>query len=585
MVCACMCVSAWSETSDDEDEDNAPQEISQPENSKDLASDPATHSALTGELLFEILLGELNLSQGDSRAGFSLLIDAARKAKDESLFLRCVEVALRARAGDAALQAAQDWKYAFPESKNANQKLLQIQVAINKIAESQTSLADEIRLTPEDARYQLIASIPRFYQRASDPALVLQVVSNALQPWLNEGRYAALSQTVIGQLQIAAKQPNQALESAKKGHQINPSEPAPLWLGLELARLQTEGAEDWLEPILTEAGNSALQLGWAQVLVETQRSSKAIQVLRSLLEKNPDSDQAWLALGGVLFDSQQFAEAEKALLKYIALTDASDTAKAHTAERDQAFLALAQISIKNKNDQAASAWLEKITNQNTQLRANAQKAGILARKGEIDQALGLIAQFPARNEQEKRARLFAMVELMREAKQWDRAYALLMEASKQQPKDNDISYELAMAAEKIGKIDEMESILEEIIAQQPEYYQAYNALGYSWADRNKHLEKARQYILKALEATPEDAYIIDSLGWVEYRLGHFEAALSSLRKAFKSKPEAEIAAHLGEVLWAMGQKNEAVRIWREGRQIDHLNETLIETLKRHGFDQ
>jgi tetratricopeptide (TPR) repeat protein len=148
------------------------------------------------------------------------------------------------------------------------------------------------------------------------------------------------------------------------------------------------------------------------------------------------------------------------------------------------------------------------------------------------------------------------------------------------PKDFDLVYDMAMVAEKLGKLDEMERLLRSVMAGKPEYQHAYNALGYSLAERNTRLPEAKKLILKALEYAPGDPFISDSLGWVEFRSGNLAEALRILQEAFKSKPDAEIAAHLGEVLWAMGRREQALATWKEGAQLNNDNETLQETLKR-----
>ena len=143
-------------------------------------------------------------------------------------------------------------------------------------------------------------------------------------------------------------------------------------------------------------------------------------------------------------------------------------------------------------------------------------------------------------------------------------------------------YDLAMAAEKLDKIDEMELLLRQVIVEKPDYHHAYNALGYSLADRKLRLPEARALVKKALEFAPNDPFILDSLGWVEFRSGNLNEALHILQGAFESRQDAEIAAHLGEVLWSLGQQDQARAIWKNGLRQGPDNETLLETIKRLG---
>jgi tetratricopeptide (TPR) repeat protein len=177
-------------------------------------------------------------------------------------------------------------------------------------------------------------------------------------------------------------------------------------------------------------------------------------------------------------------------------------------------------------------------------------------------------------------KISAEVQLQRDGKQYRSAYEFLAEASARHPNDFDLIYDMAMMAEKLGKLDEMERLLRQVMAGKPDYQHAYNALGFSLAERNTRLGEARQLVLKALEYAPADPFITDSLAWVEFRAGNLAEALHLLQGAFKAKPDAEIAAHLGEVLWTLGRRDEALSVWKEGSQINADNETLLDTLKR-----
>ena len=148
------------------------------------------------------------------------------------------------------------------------------------------------------------------------------------------------------------------------------------------------------------------------------------------------------------------------------------------------------------------------------------------------------------------------------------------------PNDVDLKYDLAMQAEKRGKLDAMEQLMRQVIALRPDYHAAYNALGYSLADRNLRLVEARELLTKALEYAPSDPFIVDSMAWLEFRSGNTQEAARLLQGAFKNRPDAEIAAHLGEVLWALAQREQAEAIWGEGLRLNPENETLLETIRR-----
>jgi Flp pilus assembly protein TadD len=209
----------------------------------------------------------------------------------------------------------------------------------------------------------------------------------------------------------------------------------------------------------------------------------------------------------------------------------------------------------------------------------------MAKQGRLDEARQLIHGLPERNEDDARLKLAGELQLLRSAKKYAQAYALLNQALKSAPRDVEWLYEQAMLAEKMGNLAAMERLLRQVIAIKPDYHHAYNALGYSLADRNERLQEAKQLISKALEFAPGDPFISDSLAWVEFRLGNKQEALRLLEAAYKKHPDAEIAAHLGEVLWSLDRRDEAQLVWREGLALSADNETLLNTLKRLGVSR
>ena len=208
---------------------------------------------------------------------------------------------------------------------------------------------------------------------------------------------------------------------------------------------------------------------------------------------------------------------------------------------------------------------------------------MLARQGKLDDARALIRAAPETQAQDARDKITAETQLLRDNKQFNLVYTFLQEALQRDPEDVDLRYDLAMAAEKLDKIGEMEKLLRQVIALKPDYQHAYNALGYSLADRKLRLPEARELVKKALEFAPNDPFILDSLGWVEFRSGNLEQALKILQGAYQARQDAEIAAHLGEVLWSMGQQNEARSVWKAAADQSPDNETLLQTTKRLGL--
>ena len=538
-----------------------------------------SNSNLDAELFYQLLLGELNVRGNESTAGFALILDAARKTNDASLYQRAVELALQARSGDAALQAARAWKQAIPQSREANRFVLQILVALNRLPESVEPLKTEIAMAEAADRAGIIASAGRIYARASDKKQAASVVEQALADHLARPDTGPAAWSTVGRLRLNAGDTNGALEAARRGQAINPGAEGPALLALDLMDPKLPQAEGVVRKYLEGQPLPELRMGYARALLDANRSAEALQQLQVVTRERPEFPEAWLATGTLLVQDNQLAAAETALKKYLELAGAQPDEDRGRGTA-QAFLSLAQIAEKRRDFAQAGAWLDRIENSQDLLQAQNRRASILARQGRLDDARKLIRALPERNPADIRMKTLAEVQLLRDNKQYKAAYELLAQASAKDPADADLMYDQAMVAEKMGDFAQMEKLLRQIVAKKPDYHHAYNALGFSLAERNQRLPEAKQLIQKALEYAPGDPFITDSLGWVEFRMGNKAEALRILQGAYKERPDAEIAAHIGEVLWTTGQREQALTIWREGLLLNAENETLQETIKR-----
>jgi Flp pilus assembly protein TadD len=245
-------------------------------------------------------------------------------------------------------------------------------------------------------------------------------------------------------------------------------------------------------------------------------------------------------------------------------------------------LVLAQIA-EDKNDTAAALkWLEKIEpdNQGSYISATLRRAMLLAKAKDPEAARALLQQAEVRNDDDRAKLTVGEAQLLRDAGRLDDALRMVADALELNKNNIDLLYEHAMLAERAKQFDLMERELRKLIKVAPDNQHAYNALGYSFADRNLRLQEAFDLISKANQIAPNDPYILDSLGWVEFRLGRLEQALKTLQRAYEIKADAEIAAHLGEVMWKMGRQDEAKKLWRSANDKDPKNETLRATLQR-----
>lgn len=542
------------------------------------------NSALNAPLFYQLLLGELNVRAGEPGTGYSFILDAARKQRDPLLYRRAVEVALQARSGEAALAAARAWTEELPGSTEARRFELQILLALNRPNETGVMLQAILKDISASDRNDTINAIPQTYARVTDKALAAAVVREALGPYLKQPAHAAAAFTSIGRMYLAQDQLPEALVSARLGHTAEAASPFPALLALELM----ERGEKQAEPIvrqqldassITTPADTAVALAYARTLLDAQRNAEARAQLEKLTTRQPDQAEPWLLLGSLQLQENTLAAATVSLEKYMALArQAGDERSARGLT--QAYLMMAQIAEKRQDFPAANAWLDRIENAEDIMAAQMRRASLLARQGQMAQARALLRNQPERTPEDARLKLVAEAQLLRDFKAWKEAYEVYGEAVARFPDVADLRYDQAMMAEKAGKPGDMEVLLRALIAAKPDFHHAYNALGYSFADRNVRLPEAKKLIEKAVELAPGDAYIQDSLGWVEFRLGNTARAIDILQAAYGKRPDPEIAAHLGEVLWSQGQRDQALKIWREGLLLSPDNETLQGTLKR-----
>lgn len=543
---------------------------------------PVRNSGLDAPLFYQLLLGELNVRQGSPGAGFSLMLDAARRTRDPALFQRAVDIALQSRSGEAALQAAQAWKREIPESREPNRYILQILLAVNRIEEAGQALAVSIDELPDEEKRDAIISIPRVFARVNDKALAAQAVEKALGSSLRNKALQATAWTTIGRMRRDAQQIQPAIEAALRGHASDPQAQGPLILGLSLLTTGSADIRAMLDGAMQGQASPDLRLGYARSLIGLQAASDALRQLQLLTRLHPGFAPGWLLQGLLQLDAGQQAEARKSLMTHVELAKDSQDAE-QQAGLTEALMALSQLAQQQGQLDQASLWLNQIPASADPVRLAMRRAELLTQQGRPEEARVVLTQVQPANAEQAKRKALALSRWLRENQQAQQADAILRQALAQAADDHELLTEQSLVLEKIKRYDEMEVVLRRLMRMRPQDPHAFNALGYSLADRGVRLEEARSLIVRALELAPQDPFIQDSLGWLEFRVGRTEEALRILQAAYKARPDAEIAAHLGEVLWTLGRRGEAAAIWREGLLLKADHEVLSETMKRLGF--
>lgn len=577
---------------------------------RSTAATAPSGSALDGVLFYQLLLGEVELRRGEAGIAYQVMLEAAKRSRDEAVFRRAVDIALQARAGEQAVEALQLWRQTLPRSRQAVEIESQMMVALGRYDAVREPLSLFIELTPEKERPPAIASLPRLVVGSGKPADAAQAVDQALKPWRGQ---AGTRQSALGASAgawLAAGDRSRSLAYAREAQALDAADMRVALVALELMK-DTPAAEALVTTYLATAGaTSPVRAAYVRRLSTAQRYADALRESQRLTQDDPTMPAAWLMQGALQIELMQPGPARESLLRYLALREtppadlappasgpdaADDDAdlslddlhsarqRAETQEVGQAYLMLAQAEEQLGNYAGAQGWLEKLAAQPAEGASASvlqRRASLLMRQGQLAQARALLRQLPGDTPEAVRARFLAEAQLLRDARQWQDGHDLLAQANQTFPEDADLLYEQALLAEKLGRFDDMERLLRQVMRLKPEQQHAYNALGYSLADRNVRLAEARELIQRALALTPGDPFITDSLAWVEFRLGRREESVRLLQDAYRQRPDVEIAAHLGEVLWSLGRQDEARRVWREALARDKTNEVLGETLRR-----
>lgn len=537
-------------------------------------------AGLDGPLFYELLVGEMSATHGDASTAIALLLDAARQTQSQALYRRATDIALRARSGPRALEAAQAWQQAFPDARDANRYLLQILLMLNRVSESETPLARELAHTPVTSKPAVYLAIAQLYRHVSDKALAAAVVEQALQADLHHSTLQPNALTLVGHLRLAAGQKTLALQAVQQAHALAPDNGASALLALELLENQVPEAESILQRYLEREAAPTIRLAYARVLMDRQQLAAARTELQAVLVHAPQQADAWFALAAVHAQLGQWEQAEQALQSYLPLLERIPEAAQRRHALQQASLLGARSALQANQLERATQWLQRVDGQNNLLGLQSLRAAVLARQGQLEQGRALIRATPSASVTEDLRKQQAEVQLLRDAGAYPQAYALQTQLQQAHPADPDITYETALLAERVGELDAMEALLRSVMVRHPDYHHAFNALGYALADRGERLDEARALIQHALQLAPNDPFITDSLGWVEFRQGNLPAALALLEQAYALRDDVEIATHLGEVHWAMGQRDRALILWRQAQQRDPDNAVLRATLQR-----
>lgn len=524
---------------------------------------------LTPDVLYELLLGEIAGQRGHLNVAVSELTRAAMKTRDPRLAERATLVALYARHAKEAEQTGRLWIELEPESIEAHEALATVLMDSGKMNDAQGELEKILTLSPADQLPQTYLRIAAVMGRVHDHAAALKIMQSLAQlnPRLPEAQFSVAHLAVrSGDLETA----NQAIDRALKLR--------PGWEEAALFKMRVLASQKDPQRVLAFSEKflhayphaTNFRMNYARYLVDLKQWDKALDQFKRVAADTPNDPDAVYAVGLLGLQTGDLDLAQKYLERDLTLQP----------DNDQARIYLGQIAEQRKRYAEAARWYSAVPAGNNYFEAQARLSIVMAEQGDLNGARARLHQLHPASEQQQIQLALTEEEMLSNANQYQEAEKVLTSALGKLPNNIDLLYARALIEVKLNRIDLHEADLRQILKEDPKNVNALNALGYTLADRTTRFQEALALVKEALALRPDDPYIMDSMGWVQYRLGHNAEAVKYLRAALERRPDAEISAHLGEVLWVMGQKSEAESVWNRALKTTPDNEVLLGVIKK-----
>ncbi len=523
---------------------------------------------LSSALLYEFLISEIASQRGNDALAAEGSSDLAKKTLDPRLAMRAAHLALQSGQIDKAIEALRIWRDADPSSLMARRMLSSVLVRSGKLDEAREEFINLLK-ADESHSAQIFIQIYQILSPYPDKTATLKLMRELVQlyPRVAEAHWGA------AQLALAAGDGALALTEVRQARHLRPE-----WdvaVSLEALLLQKTAPQQSLDVLHSYLGSypeaREIRLQYARALLDQKQYKLARDEFQRMADENPDNPDMAYAIALISLQMNDLKSAE------IQLKQALSKGK---KEQDTVQYYLGQLSEAKKNDDEAIAYYREVKDGEYLVAAQIRIAYLQSRRGQLAEARLLLQQISVTDNQQRVQLVMVEAQLLRDANQFDEAYRVLNQALEKQPNHIDLLYETGMMADKIGKPDVFEQLMRKLIKIKPDHAQAYNALGYGMLERNERIPEALALVEKALLLAPDDASIMDSVGWGYYRSGKLDESVKMLRRAYAGNANPEIAAHLGEVLWVRGDKAEAKKIWQDSLKENSGNEQLLAVIKK-----
>jgi tetratricopeptide (TPR) repeat protein len=525
---------------------------------------------LDEQTLFDVLLGEMAAQRGQMEIATEALSRAARRTRDGRLAERATLAALYAKRYEDARQAAGLWVELQPASADAREALATALLELNRLPEARREL--EQVLAAERSRNNLDQALLRvaaLVGRAGPRDNTVNFMRELIEPYSD----VAAAQFALAHLAVRAGDLDAAEAAVDRALVRKPDwQDAALFKArILVSQKNTAGAQRYFEEFLkANPRATGVRLHYARHLIDQKQWEQARDQFKRVVGETPDDADTIYAVGLLALQTNRLDEAETYLKRVLTLRP----------DNDQVRIYLGQVLEQSKRYADAARWYVEIKSGEYYFEAQLRLAMVTAKQGNVPKARTLLKAIPAENDQQHVQRVLAEEQVLRDAKDFREALTLLNGALEQLPGEKDLLYARALVAERLNMLAVLESDLRTILERDPKNVNALNALGYTLADRTSRYGEAQALLLQAIEQKPDDPFVLDSIGWLRYRQGDNVEAIKYLKRALAIRSDAEIAAHLGEVLWVAGDRKEAESIWTRALHDTPDSETLRDVIKK-----
>ena len=553
-----------------------------PESALSESRDAGKHEAsFSQDTFYRLLVAELAGRQGDLSLALRNYLEVAKESADPRAARRAVSFALAAGNTEGGLEAVRLWIELAPETREADEVHAILLIRAGALDEAVEVLRSAVATREHNAPGEGLPRIGEILLREVEGSRSAARIDRAsalrvMEMLVADRQSDPQALFVLGHLLVRLGELDRAEHTFERVLAVAPgNEPATVLLArIHQRRGDQPQALAVLERALgQEPGSHTLRMTYARLLVDVQRFEEARAHFEGLLDEDEGNEDVRSALALLLFQLRDFDRAEEELRVLVRSIE----------RRDTAWYYLGAVAEARRDYEAALAAYSRVDRGDNRLNAQLRVAALLSGAGRVDEARARLHALQGRNANEAMRLYSGEADILVRHSRFEEAMQVYDAALEELPGDINLLYARAMLAVELDDLEAAERDFGVILERDPNHANALNALGYTLADRTDRIEEAYGLIKRAYELEPDSHYIVDSLGWVMFRMGRYEEALQLLRHAMELGVDPEVAAHLGEVLWVTGNRQAAREVWGNALETTPDDENLLDVQKRFGF--